>query len=135
MMQVRILGVVLTLLLLGFIIRLVRRRRLRAKYSFLWMGVGVVILVLASVPGLIETLSQAVGIVYPPAFLFLCAIMLLIFVAVHFSWELSRLEDRTRILAEELALTTERLEQVDGSRGERPAASRDTSSTQVRTLP
>ncbi len=112
-MEVRILGVTLTLLLLGFIVRLVRRRRMRAKYSFLWLGVGCAVLLIVSVPGLLESMSRSVGIVYPPAFLFLCAIMLLIFVVVHFSWELSRLEDRTRILAEELALANERLEQLE----------------------
>jgi hypothetical protein len=32
-------------------------------------------------------------------------------VAVHFSWELSRLEERTRTLAERLALLEQRLEE------------------------
>ena len=39
-----------------------------------------------------------------PNLLFLLAIAFLLLVCVYFSWELSRLEARSRILAEELAL-------------------------------
>ena len=44
------------------------------------------------------------GIKYEPATFFLAAIAFLFVIVVHFSWELSRLEDRTRTLAEEVAL-------------------------------
>ena len=109
--SVQILGAVLVAAFLTVIVRMVRRRQLRAKYSFLWLLVGVVVLAISAVPGLLDDLSSTVGIYYPPAFLFLIAIMFLLFVAVHFSWELSRLEDRTRTLAEELALVSEELDQ------------------------
>jgi hypothetical protein len=117
MIDVRIFGLAMTILLLATIVRMVRRRRLRAKYSFLWLMVGSVVLVLAAIPGLSTWMSNAVGIYYPPAFLFLCAIMLLIFVVVHFSWELSRLEDRGRIVAEELAIATERIDRLERRSG------------------
>jgi hypothetical protein len=48
--------------------------------------------------------ALAIGIAYPPALLFAGAITLVLLITVHFSWELSRLEERTRRLAEELAL-------------------------------
>jgi hypothetical protein len=48
--------------------------------------------------------SDWLGISYGPATFFLGAITLLFLVVIHFSWELSRLEERTRVLAEELAL-------------------------------
>lgn len=105
--SVQIFGIVLVLGFVAFIVRLVRSRKLRAKYSFLWLGIGVVVLAISTVPGLLDQLSEFVGVYYPPALLFLVAIMLLMFLSVHFSWELSRLEDRTRTLAEELALANE----------------------------
>jgi len=37
-------------------------------------------------------------------------------VIIHFSWELSRLEDRTRVLAEELALLRAEQAPEDGER-------------------
>ena len=97
-----------TLASLIFIIRLVRTHRLRAKYSMLWVSIGFTLAVLAASPKLLDTVSGWIGVAYPPTTLFIVAITLLLLVAVHFSWELSRLEERTRILAEELAIRSAR---------------------------
>lgn len=95
---------VVTLASLLFILRLVRTRRLRAKYSMLWVSIGLALAILASFPRLLDHLSLWIGVAYPPTTLFIVAVTLLLLVVVHFSWELSRLEERTRILAEELAI-------------------------------
>lgn len=95
---------VLSIASLVFILRLVRRRQLRAKYSLLWLPLGAVFVVLGIAPGLLDWAAGKVGIYYAPALLFLAGILFLLLVAVHLSWEVSRLEERTRILAEELAL-------------------------------
>jgi Uncharacterized conserved protein (DUF2304) len=62
------------------------------------------------VPGVLNTLSTWLGVRYSPAILLLFAVGFLFLVVVHFSWELSRLENRTRSLAEELALLRARLD-------------------------
>jgi hypothetical protein len=93
-----------TLGALSFIVFLLRRRQLRAKYALLWAFLGAVLVVFAAVPRLLDKVSLWLGIGYGPATFFLGAIALLFLVVIHFSWELSRLEDRTRRLAEELAL-------------------------------
>ena len=95
---------IVTVLSLLFILRLVRRRQLRAKYSLLWLSVGVAFVVLAISPGLLNWAAGKVGVAYQPALLFLVGMIFLLLVVVHLSWELSRLEERTRILAEELGL-------------------------------
>ena len=97
-----------TLASLIFIVRLVRTHRLRAKYSMLWVSIGLALTVLAASPKLLDRVSVWIGVAYPPTTLFIVAITLLLLVAVHFSWELSRLEERTRILAEELAIRSAR---------------------------
>ncbi|MDQ4149700.1 MAG: DUF2304 domain-containing protein [Actinomycetota bacterium] len=90
----------------SFIVALVRRRQLRAKYSMLWLSLGAGMILLAASPKLLDNIASRLGVLYPPAILFLLAIVLLITVSVHFSWELSRLEDRIRSLAQEVALLT-----------------------------
>jgi hypothetical protein len=87
-----------------FILRLVRARQVRAKYAFLWISVGAAMVLLAAAPSILDTTATWLGIAYPPAVLFVLALGLLLLVVIHFSWELSRLEERTRTLAEELAL-------------------------------
>ena len=95
---------VLAFLALAFVLRLLRRGRLSGKYALLWTVTGVGLLVLAIWPGLLTTVSDWVGVFSPPNLLMVVALGFLLLVVVQFSWELSRLEDRTRTLAEELAL-------------------------------
>lgn len=87
-----------------FILRLVRKKQLRAKYALLWLSVGGMLVVLAISPHLLDQVSLWLGISYGPTTLFMASITFLLLIVVHFSWELSRLEERTRTLAEELAI-------------------------------
>jgi len=95
---------VVTVAALVFILRLVRRRQLAGKYAMLWTAVAVLLGVLAIWPGLLKSLSEFVGVYYPPALFLLITTGFLFLIVIQFSWELSRNEDRTRILAEEIAL-------------------------------
>jgi len=106
----QILVIVVGALCLGFILRLVRRRELRGKYSLLWLAAGFFVVIGAFVPGLLDDLADWLGVQYPPAILFMIAIAFLLLVLVHLSWELTRLEDRTRTLAQELAMLRNDLE-------------------------
>lgn len=87
-----------------FIARLVRRRQLREKYAMLWMAVGAVVVAITLIRGPIDRMATALGVTYPPSILFLIGIMFLLTVVAHLSWEVSRLEEKTRRLAEEVAL-------------------------------
>ncbi len=98
-----------------FLLRLLRRRQMRGKYTMLWMLVGLAVLVLALAPSLIDRTSRALNIYYAPSTLFLVAIAFLLLVCVYFSWELSRLEERTRVLAEELAILRSEQERGDAT--------------------
>jgi hypothetical protein len=108
------------LICLGTIGELLRRRQLREKYAVLWLLVGTGVVVLIVFPGLLDWLSRVVGVVVPANLLFFGALVLLLSVSVHQSWELSRLEDETRKLAEDLAilrLETEQTRKNDGDAG------------------
>ncbi len=102
--------IVVTLLAIAWVIRLVRREKLRTKYSLLWIFVAVVLATVAVFPGLLERLSNAAGVYYPPATFLIMAVGFLFVIVVHFSWEFSRSDDRIRALAEEVALLRAELE-------------------------
>jgi hypothetical protein len=109
--EAHILVIVLAALVIAFIIYLVRSRRLRAKYSVLWFSIGLGLAILAIFPDLLVWISDLFGIEYPPATFMLAALSFLLLLVLHFSWELSRLEDRTRALAEEHALLRGEIEE------------------------
>ena len=94
----------LTLFSLLFIVRMVRHNQLPSRYALLWLTIGAVIAFLATFPRVLDRVSSWMGIAYAPGTFFLGAITLLFLIVVHFSWELARLDARTRLLAEELAI-------------------------------
>ena len=97
-------GMVGSLLVLAGIFELLRRRQLSEKYAVLWLVVGVLVLVLTVFPGLLTALARATGVVLPVNLLFFVAIVFLVGVALHLSWELSRVANETRNLAEDNAI-------------------------------
>jgi hypothetical protein len=114
--QAHVLIIIATLVIAWFILRLVRARQLRSKYALLWLVIGVLMLSLAAVPDVLNTVSGWLGVAYSPAIFLLLAVGFLFLVVVHYSWELSRLEKQTRTLAEELALLRTQLDDELGSR-------------------
>ena len=90
---------------------LLRRGQLREKYTVLWLLVGIVVAVFGLSPGLLDAIAKPLHIADPPNLLLFAADVVLLLVTVHLSWEASRMEDRTRALAEEVALLREKIEQ------------------------
>lgn len=95
---------VVALLNVVVMLELVRRRQLREKYALLWLSVGVAGIALGLGRSLVDRVAHALGVDYGPSAVFLGAILFLLLVCMHLSWEVSRLEERTSTLAEELAL-------------------------------
>lgn len=104
MTSAQLAGLCTTILCVAFFGLLLRRGHLRAKYAMLWIPVVTAMAVFSIVPGLLDDVARAIGIAYPPALLFMLSITLLLMISMHFSWELSRIEERMRILAEVVAL-------------------------------
>lgn len=82
-----------------------RRRQLREKYAVLWLTTGLLMLPFAVYPPIFDGLAEGLGIADPPNLLLFLAVVFLLFVCMHLSWEVSKLEAETRVLAEEIALS------------------------------
>jgi hypothetical protein len=101
-----------SLLVLAGIVELLRRRQLGEKYAVLWLVVGVLLLVFTAIPGLSLWLARSVGVAVPTNLFFFVGILFLVGVVLHLSWEVSRLENETRKLAEDQAILRLEVEQL-----------------------
>ncbi len=99
-----VLGLIGSLITLALLFELLRRRRLREKYAVFWVIVATATLVIAVFPATLTTAADLVGVEVPANLLFFGASMLLLGVSIHQSYEMGRLEERTRTLAEEIGL-------------------------------
>jgi len=89
---------------LVLIFRQVRRGRLRAKYALVWLTVAILVVPFAVVPGLLDEVASLLGIAYGPTLLLVAGLAFFAVLSIHFSSELTRVEERTRVLAEEIAI-------------------------------
>jgi hypothetical protein len=110
MSPVLTLGVVGAVLTLVVLFEMLRRQRLREKYALIWVVVALSTVLLVIFPGMLTRASDLLGVQVPANLLFFAASMLLLLLSIQFSYEIGRLEDRTRTLAEEIALLTLKLD-------------------------
>jgi hypothetical protein len=104
---------------LAFMIELLRRRQLREKYAMLWLAVCVVVVPVAFVPSAVDKVAVAFGFASGVSLLLLLSVVFLLLICMHLSWEVSRLEEETRTLAEDIALL--RTEMLARSAAREPA--------------
>ena len=109
-----LLGAVLAVVLLVVVLWMLLTRRLREKYAFLYLVLGLILLVLGLFPAVLDRATALVGVQLPVNLLFAAAIIVLLGIALHQSWELSLSEDEARRLAEEVAILGARLDAVEG---------------------
>lgn len=111
--MIAVAGIVLAVIILAVVLWMLLTRRLREKYAVLWLAIALVVLVVGIFPGLWEGLTRLLGVQLPSNLLFAAALLLLLGVAFHLSWELSSAEDEGRRLAEESAILKAQLEALD----------------------
>jgi hypothetical protein len=104
-----LLGLAAALVTTLFVGELLRRGILREKFAALWLVVSVGVLVMAAFPRIVTWMAESLGVQVPANLLFFLTAVLLLLVSVQLSYEVSRLEARTRRLAEEVALLREQV--------------------------
>jgi hypothetical protein len=111
---IKILSIAGTGTVLLLVIELIRRGRLKERYSLLWLFAGTILLILSFSRSLLEFFSHMVGIYYAPSFLFLLAFLFLLLITLHFSVVISGLSEKNKLLAQELALLKQELLEKTG---------------------
>ncbi|GAB4506107.1 MAG: hypothetical protein Kow00123_02450 [Anaerolineales bacterium] len=118
----RVLLIALGIGILVFVVNLVRTRKLKEEYAILWLFTGIVLVLLPVVIDLLDAISFALGITYPPAFIGLVAAVCILFILFQFSTNISRFSERTKVLAQEVAILKERVRRLEAELAEARAA-------------
>lgn len=114
-------GLAIAVVLVVF--ELVRRRKLREEYSWVWIAVAAVITLLALQQNLLLTISAWIGSSSSVSTLFFGALLFLLTLVLQFSVRLSRLTHRHKTLGQRLALLEEEVGRLrDGKAAPRSKA-------------
>ncbi len=113
----KIFAVTVAISIFILILELVRRKKMKEEYSWLWLLTGGVIILLTMKYELLGWLTHTIGAVLPTTTLFLFAILFLILVGIFFSVKLSKLTLQVKNLAQELAITRAELDELKNNQG------------------
>jgi hypothetical protein len=101
------------IVLFGALLELVRRRRLKEKYSFLWFLTSAVLLTLTLRRDWLEDFAHLLGVYYPPTALFLLLVFFMILILIHFSTVLSGLLNDRQVLTQKIGILESRIKALE----------------------
>ncbi len=107
----KVFAIIASSLLLLLIIELVRRRKMREEYSFLWIITGVTILILTIWYDLLVALTHLIGAVLPTTTLFIFGMIFLVLIIIHFSIKVSDFSLKIEELAQEVAILRQKVDE------------------------
>lgn len=113
--RIQVLSIIGSLMLFLFILRLVKRKKLKEEYSLLWLGFGFVFIVLSIFKPMLEVVASAVGILYAPAALLLMLVISVFFILIQFSIVISKLAEGNKNLIQEVGILKAELKKLQSS--------------------
>lgn len=97
-------SMILSLILLGLIIRLIQKGRLDIAYCWLWLGIGGSAIVIVLRYDWLERMSQVIGAVTNTTTLFLLGFFVVLLLCLQFSLVISHHRRQIKRLTQQLAL-------------------------------
>ncbi len=97
-------AIVVATVILLVVLELVRKRKLREEYAFLWIGTAILLMVLALWTDVLDWIKGILGAETQASTLFFGAILFLMLVALQFSVRLTKLTFRNKALGQEVSL-------------------------------
>ena len=104
-----ILGVVLILAFL-LLVNMIRKKSLELKYALSWLIVIFALFILDCFPVLLDDVARFLGIFSPVNMIFFLGFVFSLLIIFVLTIALSRISNRVRALAQNLALSTKKLE-------------------------
>ena len=106
----QVIAIVVSISLFLYILYLVRKKKIKEEYSLLWLSSSFVFILFSIWRDGLEYFAKLIGIAYPPAALFLILLLAIFLILIEFSINISKLSEKNKILAQELALLRNELE-------------------------
>ena len=108
--ETRVLAVVLSLVLVGTVLWLVKRRTLREEYTPIWLLVAAAIALVSIVSPLLQALTRAIGAWTQSSALFFFGQLFLVAICLNYAVRLSQLTLQVKNLVQEVAVLRAELE-------------------------
>ena len=102
--KLQIIIIVCMLIVLLYIFKLMKAKRLDFKFALGWIFVDICIIILSVQPAILEKIAKLVGIASPVNMLFFFGFCFSVAIIFALSMAISRLTDRVKKLSQEIAI-------------------------------
>lgn len=109
---IRICAGLFLVVFLYYVVKLVRKGRLRLRYSALWLFLGAAALVVDIFPGILYWASDLVGFFAPSNFMLCVAVMVLLTICLSLSVSVSRSVSAVKNLTQRIAILEKEIERL-----------------------
>jgi hypothetical protein len=111
--NVRIAVFLISVVLLFFILRMVKNRRIWERYAILWVALGFSVVAFSFVVDLFDKLLEKLGVKYQPAFYLLVAVSSILLILLQCTVEITTLVRQNRDAVQELAILREKVQDME----------------------
>ena len=110
--RIQIISIVVSLMFLLYISRLIVKGKLREEYSIFWVISTILLIVFSIWTNGLVIIADSVGVYSPPNLVFTVAIFAIFIYLIHLSVVVSKLHDKNKILAQDMALMKAELKEL-----------------------
>jgi len=121
-LQIRLVAILASCVMLIIVVDLIRRERLRARYSLFWLLVGFIFLIFSLWTDLLNLMARIIGIYTLPNALFFIGFVGTVVILLHFSVIISTLSVENKKLIKKLSILSWRVEELE--KGRKPRGER-----------
>lgn len=112
----RRLGLILALVIFLFIlviINFIKKDNISIKYSLIWLGSGILMIIAIMIPNFLDKISHLLGFELVSNMIFMIAIIILLAISFSFTIIVSRQTQKIRLLIQEVSLMKSRVEELE----------------------
>lgn len=86
------------------VIRLLINKKMNEKASLLWLVGSALVLILSVIPSILDKISKFIGVDYPPSLLFMLGILIILFICLMHTVQISILNNQIKELAQQVII-------------------------------
>ena len=102
--SLRVILICISLLVVIYVLRRIRKAKLKIEYSLFWIVFSILLLVLSIFPGIATTFATLCGIQSAVNFIFLFMIFIVLLHSFYLTFKVSHLENMIQNLTQEIAV-------------------------------
>ena len=115
-LSLKIVLVIIVITYIFFVLRAVKKKKMRLSYLIIWMVIGIVLLVSVILPNFVENVSKLIGFEMPINMIFSVAIFVIIYLIFDLISVISKQEKKIVLLIQEISILKENLKKIENDK-------------------